>query len=373
MPLAATRRRAPLSLACGLAATGLMLVLAGCGGGGGGAQGAAQGIDAPPSEARSQGLAAAPPSTIPADASAKGMWGPVFDWPLIPIHAVLMPDGRVLTFGSRPDGSSTAYHGVDIWDNQASPDQGHLFIANGTGNDLFCGTQLLLPPADMTSAPNVFMAGGDAWNGVQSTFIGHNRSTVFNGASNSLAGGSQMGQPRWYASAITLVNGETYIQGGFGGVERPEVRQLDGSFRLLTGANTSFLLWSYPRNYVMPDGRVFGYDFEGRMYFVDTAGTGNVAAKTILPLQYFGAGSSAMFRPGRILQVGGHTNATAVIDVTSGTPVFTPTQSVSTVRKLMTATLLADGQVLVTGGSPVWNELAGANKAAEIWNPATGQ
>ena len=311
----------------------------------------------------------------PAEANVKGLWSDAADWPIIPIHAALMPDGRVMTFGSRPDGSSTAFFGVDIWDNAGSLTGGHLSIANGTGADLFCASQLLLPPASSMGVPSVFIAGGDVFNTTTNTntFVGNNRSTVFNGSANALQRGSDMSQPRWYSSSITLVNGETYVQGGFGGGANPEVRQADGSFRTLTGADTSFLLWSYPRNYVMPDGRVFGYDFEGRLYFVDTNGAGAVAPRNILPLQYFGAGTSAMFRPGRILQVGGNSNASAVIDVTSGTPVFTPTQSSSRVRKLSTATLLADGKVLLTGGSPVWNEMADAATYAETWDPVTGQ
>ena len=35
--------------------------------------------------------------------------------------------------------------------------------------------------------------------------------------------------------------------------------------------------------------------------------------------------------------------------------------------------MLADGRVLATGGSTVWNEMTGVNYNAEIWNPTTGQ
>jgi mono/diheme cytochrome c family protein len=318
-------------------------------------------------------LALPVPDNAPADAKQKGLWSALYNWPIIPIHAVLMPDGRVMTYGSKPDGASTAFFGLDLWDNTGAPDVGHLSLANGTGNDVFCSSQLLLPPQTSSAPPTLFMAGGDAWNGTTSSFVGIPGTTEFNAASNTLTRGVAMSQPRWYSTAITLVSGETYIQGGAGGAANPDVRQLDGSIRKLSTANTGFLAWSYPRNYVMPDGRVFGYDFEGRMYFVDTAGTGAISPRPILPLQYFGIGTSAMFRPGRILQVGGNTNGAAIIDVTSGVPAFTPTQSISSNRKLMTATLLADGRVLVTGGSPVWNELPGANRTAEIWDPTTGQ
>ncbi len=375
-PSRSIRRLHPCTAAMSLLASAM---LAACGGGGGtgetagAAAGAISGAESSTQVSRKQSMGTTLPAQIPADAHVNGVWSAVYDWPLIPIHSVLMPDGRVMTYGSQPDGASTAYFSLDVWDNAGEPTAGHLSVVNGTGNDIFCGSQLLLPPVDASGAPNVFMAGGDAWNGVRSTFIGITGSSVFNAATNSLSAGIQMNQPRWYSSSITLPTGETYIQGGFGGTSNPEVRQLDGSFRRLTTADTSFLLWSYPRNYVMPDSRVFGYDYEGRMYFVDPSGTGSVSARTILPWQYFGTGSSAMFRPGRILQIAGNTNAAAVIDVTSGNPVFTPTQSTSTNRKLNTATLLPNGQVLITGGSPVWNELPGANRRAETWNPVTGQ
>ena len=62
-----------------------------------------------------------------------------------------------------------------------------------------------------------------------------------------------------------------------------------------------------------------------------------------------------------------------MIDITGGgTPVVTPTQSMSSQRRLSTATLLADGKVVATGGSAVWNQMTGVNTNAEIWDPATG-
>ena len=87
---------------------------------------------------------------------------------------------------------------------------------------------------------------------------------------------NNMNRARWYSSSTTLLNGETYIQGGAGGTDRPEIRDADGAFRLLSGANTNALDWMFPRNFIAPDGRVFGYDGAGRMYYVNTARLGHV-------------------------------------------------------------------------------------------------
>ena len=55
-----------------------------------------------------------------------------------------------------------------------------------------------------------------------------------------------MNRARWYSSSTVLVNGDVYIQGGSGGGDFPEVRQGDGTFRLLTTAGTSGFDATFP-------------------------------------------------------------------------------------------------------------------------------
>ncbi len=310
-----------------------------------------------------------PPVAIPSDAHVRGLWSPVYNWPLISVHAVLLPDGRVLTYGSTAEGQQTAKFAYDMWDGVGSPAAGHTSFNNTSGTDIFCSAQLVLP-----TTGNVFVAGGDNWLGTATGNYGNNNSNIINTATNQISRGPNMSRPRWYATATTLINGETYIQGGYGGEDLPEIRALAGSLRLLTGATTGSLDWQYPRNFVAPDGRVFGFDSNGRMFYVDTAGSGRVTQVGQFGSAYRGNdASAAMFAPGRILQFGGNSNGAIVIDINGATPVVTPTQSLSSQRRLVNATLLADGRVLATGGSRVWNEMVGVNNKAEIWNPRTGQ
>ena len=311
-----------------------------------------------------------PPGTIPTDANVKGMWSPVYNWPLISVHSVLLPDGRVMTYGSDLNGLQTGHANYDIWDSNGAPDQGHLTLPNTTGTDIFCSSQLLLPQIG-----NVFIAGGDVWNGTQTTNGPNNNSNLYDSASTSLTRGINMNRQRWYSSSTTLMNGETYIQGGSGGGDRPEIRGVDGSFRLMSGINTSSIGTSFPRNFVAPDGRIFGYDAaSGQMYYANTTGTGSIAigAKFNTAISGGWFSSTAMYRPGRILQIGGNSNGAYTIDITSGTPVVAQTQSMSSTRAWVNATILADGKVVATSGSAVAGEATGANNIAETWDPATG-
>jgi YVTN family beta-propeller protein len=291
------------------------------------------------------------------------------NWPLISVHAALTPDGRVLTYGTDGTGRQTGYFIYDVWDPSQGLSNGHVTLDNMTLTDLFCSSQVVLPQSG-----SIFIAGGDNWTGTSTTNSGNNNSNTFRYTDNTLSRGTNMNRARWYSSATVLVNGEVYIQGGSSGGDRPEVRQLDGSFRLLSGVNTNALAVLFPRNFLAPDGRVFGYDTNGVMYYVNAAGTGQYTGAGQFSSSYAGwTSSAAMFRPGKILQVGGNSNGAIVIDVTSGTPVVTPTQSMSTKRQWVSATVLADGRVLATGGSTDDNQLIGVNNTAEVWNPATGQ
>ena len=296
-----------------------------------------------------------------------GAWSPVKPWPVIAVHAVLMPDGRVLSYGTKTNGQQTAIEVYDIWNPAAGLDAGHLTLPNTSGTDIFCSSQLSLP-----GGSQVFIAGGDNWTGTGTTNTGNNNSNLVDYGNDSISRQGNMNRARWYSSSTTLLNGETYIQGGSGGTDRPEIRDANGGFRLLTGANTSGLEFMFPRNFIAPDGRIFGFERDGRMYYVNTSGTGSVT----MAGQFSGPtgtdSSAAMFRPGRILQFGGNTNGALVIDINGGTPSVSSTQSLSARRRLVNATILADGKVLATGGSDVWNEMTGAQYTADIWNPATG-
>ena len=348
----------------------LAALLISCGGGGG--ESASEAPTAGTADAKTaRATEFVPPLPVPAEASVKGMWSGVYNWPIVAVHSVLLPDGRVMTFGSDTTGLQTGHANYDVWDSNGAPDAGHLTLDNTTGTDIFCSSQLVLPQTG-----NVFIAGGDVWTGTRTTNGPNNNTNLFDSASASLTRGPNMLRARWYSSSTTLINGETYIQGGSGGADRPEVRGTDGSFRLLSGANTSTIGTSFPRNFVAPDGRVFGYDpGNGQMYWVDPSGTGTISLLGKFNAAYSGGwySSTAMYRPGRILQISGNSPGAYTIDITSGTPVVSATQSLSSTRAWVNATILADGKVVATSGSQVAGEATGYNNTAEIWDPATGQ
>ena len=53
------------------------------------------------------------------------------NWPLIPIHAALTPDGRVLTYGTDGAGTTTTgYFIYDVWDPSAGLSKGHITLEN---------------------------------------------------------------------------------------------------------------------------------------------------------------------------------------------------------------------------------------------------
>jgi YVTN family beta-propeller protein len=354
------------SLSHHLVALAAASLLAACGGGG--EDTASSATSAPAAEdGRKKANAVFIPTNIPADANVNGMWSPVYPWPLIPLHLVMLPDFRLVSYGTDGTGKQTGNFVYDVWNPEDGLNAGHLTLPNASGTDIFCSSQLLLPDGSA-----VFIAGGDNWTGTATTNTGNNNANLFSLTGNTLTRTNNMNRARWYSSSTTLLNGDTYIQGGSSGTDLPEVRQADGTFRLLTNANTSGMDFMYPRNFIAPDGRVFGYDSAGRMYYVDAAGTGTFTGMGQFSTYTGSDSSAAMFRPGRILQFGGNSSGAAVIDIRGAAPTVTPTASMSTQRRLVNGTILADGKVLATGGSQVWNELTGMNNSAEIWNPDTG-
>ena len=74
-------------------------------------------------------------------------------WPIIGIHAALLPDGRVLTFGSDERGEQGLHKIYDIWDPKTGL---HLTTTDAIATDEFCSAEMLDPITD-----NMIITGGD--------------------------------------------------------------------------------------------------------------------------------------------------------------------------------------------------------------------
>ena len=305
----------------------------------------------------------------------KGTFSPVVDWPLVGIHAVLTPDGRVLTYGTTAAGARTGYYLYDVWDPLLGlGSEAHTVLPNATAVDIFCNAQLLLPDG------NIEMWGGDVVNLAtgRATLQPNDDSNLFTPLDNQLVRTGKMFRKRWYATATTLPNGEVYIQGGTGGEDFPEVRTGTGNFRLLSGASTTYLGELYPRNFLAPDGNVFGTRYE-EMYRVDANGTGVLARAGKFPPNAMGASSTAvMFRPGKILQTGGGYDLAFasplahVIDINPATPSLQQVAPPLYRRHWATSTMLPDGRVFLSGGSVADNDpVNGVDYTSELYDPAT--
>lgn len=305
-------------------------------------------------------------------AATQGAWGPQVKWPFIPIHAVVMPDGRVMTYGSLSNGQQGGKFFYDLWDpTVGTGDDAHLLLPNTTQVDIFCSAQVVLP---LTG--DLFIAGGDRFSDARgrSTNRPNNDTTIFRAASNTIEKGEKLKVPRWYATATTLPNGEVYVQGGLGGERHPEIRRNDGSTELLEGINSQDIYHEYPRNWVAPDGRIFGFSAT-KMYRMDVSGKGSRRDVGVLDYKSHWEGSAVMFEPGRILMTEAKGDRAAIIDIRSDRPVVSDAGRMSNTRMWHNSTVLADGTVAIVGGAEYFDfQRATARNPIyhiDLWNPRT--
>ncbi len=313
-----------------------------------------------------------------AAANTTGVFGPAVTWPLIAIHVVLLPDGRVMSYGTDALGNQGAQLIYDIWDpTLGTGAAAHLVLPNTTSTDIFCSAQSVMLSGD------VLTSGGDLTvNGARNS--ANNNTTIFSPTGNTLTANTPMTYARWYGSLVGLPNGQLAIFGGRQNVgalnpvipsTTPEL--YDPALRAwtsLTGA-TSFAAfganWWYPRSFVAPGGSIFVLTVNGPMFFVSTSGAGSITqSKVVAPKGDLGL-PTIPFAPGMALSVRLNQQV-VVVDYRTSTPVITPTSNIDQDRFWSSGTILADGKVLVTGGSQVSEELIGVDYQAQIWDPGTG-
>ncbi len=323
------------------------------------------------------GLAPHTAQAAPWDSFTKGSMGPVVNWPLIPIHVVLLPDGRVMSYGTDAKGVQTGQFIYDVWDPKlGTGTPSHLVLPNTTGTDTFCSAQIIVPASGA-----VLLAGGDKTvNGVRNYSV--NDVNLFDYRSSALYQAPQpMRDVRWYPTVVTLASGQVLVLGGRASltelsVPTPELYTEGQGWRSLEGAASDDAYgsrnWSYPLAWQAPNGRVFVTTIWGGTYYMDPAGNGAIA-KTPLTLP---AGDyylpSVMYAPGKILSLR-KSNRALVIDLNGSQPTSTAATGVGQDRYHGSATVLADGKVFVSGGS-IWSNIAfGVAYSGKIWDPATGK
>ena len=341
--------------------------------------------------------------TVPADAPTKGMWSATQAWPLNGLHSVLLPNGKVLTYGT-PTGDAATQDGryYDVWDpSRGFAAASHQSSYNAAQANSFCSSSAFLANGTL------MVSGGNS----------PLDSTEYQASSGATATSAyKLADERWYGTLITLADGRPLMLGGstpYGALRAyqdpgaavnagtvsmtPEVYTPGVGWQSLFGAYSreafgpDFHRYWYPRSWVSPTtGEVFGISSE-TMWFLNPTGDGTVrvagAFKTGVDATSkpnIGPTSSAvMFAPGRILQVGGNgyhdghatpSSALAtVVDITSDPPVVTETAPMSFARQWPSSTVLPDGRVVVTGGTRFGNNgAADAVYDAELWNPSTG-
>lgn len=352
---------------------------------------------------------------IPADAANVGMWSAPFDWPMNGLHNMILPDGKVLTFGTDSSGERQDGRLFDIWD----PYVGFGIDSHNTSyqaqqQDSFCATAAYLNDG------NLLVTGGNANSGGYG-----NGNTIYDPLTNTRRTASaSTALPRWYATMIGLPDSRKIVLGGMtpyteGMVDNPdqaiangwpsmtpEVYE-NGQWRSLFGAYSrdafgpDYLRASFPHAFVAPDGRVFGISAD-KMWYLDPDANNNNGAITSAgnfktgygnlsdPVNVGALSVAVMYDVGKIIQVGGNgghngdgfpaSNMATVIDINNGTPQLIEQPRMNHKRRYGNGIVLANGEVVITGGTTLGNYYAGNERsrgsqpiyAAEIWNPDTG-
>jgi hypothetical protein len=293
-----------------------------------------------------------------ADAGTMGQWGPPFAWPAVAINAALLPSRKVLTYGRHN-------HVPVLWD----PAKPAIFTDLPLPADFFCSGFALL------RGGKLLVAGGHA--GVDN--FGLKSAYMFDQPSKQWIRTADMRNGRWYPTLTTLANGQVLaISGGdtaaaLNVIPEVYVPGTNSRWRALTAAAKSVPY--YPMMFVAPDGTVFNVGPDQATAFLNTASTGSWTNGPSRLSGWRDYGSAVMYDAGKILVVGGGAPLASaeMIDLT-GASTWNPAGAMSVARRQINATLLADGTVLVTGGTNAsgFNSAptTSAVLAAELWNPA---
>lgn len=313
-----------------------------------------------------------PPATF-------GEWSEVMPWPVIAIHANLMPNGNVITWDATPDDFDDDPHTtenfttrVTVWNPNTNQ---HFDTYNNTNADLFCAGSSHLWDG------RILFAGGDSGIARQNDPLSN--TTIYDPETNIWEKMPDMAAPRWYSSNASLANGETLTYGGnYDPVPVAEVFQHTENWRSLGFPVPDKLSINYQWMQATPDGKVTTFGPQSRITKISTDGAGRIEhglERDEFPIRRYG--SYAMYDIGKVLVAGGTEDEGGPFSFDSAVIIDTATQQTTATSPMTHArtqhnlTILADGSVLATGGNTSGAVLIDPEAAVltpEVWSPDTG-
>jgi hypothetical protein len=327
-----------------------------------------------------------------------GQWSDVFKMKNVPIHAHLLPTGKVLYWGRRTEVGSLVFDTLNdhhcetyLWDPNAPDVENSVQTSNsptlkgGEGVNLFCSGHAFLPDG------RLLVIGGHLFDSV-----GVHQSCIYDPATDLWSAQDVMNDGRWYPTAVSLPNGGVLALSGSFAKDflqpPPDNPAAPVNPTIVNNPNPQIWhagAWSktmpfpgqpplFPRLHIEPkQGHVF---MSGPMdtHFFDPAGAWtdgpirDAANRDYAP--------SVMYESGKVIFIGGGqppTNLAETIDLNVPDPQWKSATAMQNPRRQHNATVLPDGTVLVTGGTkgPGFNDVdlpESPVHQAELWDPIAG-
>jgi len=316
---------------------------------------------------------ATPPATTPAPTATPRPTGPLGDARQIQT-ATLLADGGVLVAGGFTNGDTAIASAV-----RYDPATG-TFSATGSMADARGGhTATLLPDG------HVLIAGGGppSWTGGH-TFLA--TAELYDPGTGTFAATGRMSTPREGHTATLLPSGRVLIAGGEDRTDNAvaSAEIYDPKTGTFTPTGSMTVERAFHTATLLPDGRVLivggdagTWSYDGPFYasaeiYNPKTGAFSPTGSMATPR---GWQTATLLADGRVLVAGGENARTDLASAEIYSPKtgrFTPTGSMTVGRVYHAAAALSDGRVLVEGGG---SDYSGGKflASAEIYNPKTGR
>ncbi len=328
--------------------------------------------------------------------NVEGQWDPLMEWSIIPLHAILLPDGKLFSFGTDERGVQGAQFIYNIYDPSTNENK---ILPNTTGANVFCSNMAIDP-----NSGDVLIAGGDNYRVGGTQWSGRKDVIKLDYTDHSVRWSEtgDMAYARWYGTMLTLNNGDLLMIGGRNeardGSKVPEVYNTETGFRTLPGATIQDFSYAesglrgtyyYVYAWQASDGDVWVIEAESEgttsdIYRMDVTGAGAVEKVGKIPFETRNLSPGIMYDVDKVLitDVDGWAWSG---DLSQPIPTWEKKfrivdedwSSRTVARTNATFVPMPDGKIALMGGTSSSGLLADSTYYAQysilIWDPATNE